>query len=106
MTLSWLAPAAVWKDSTVATGMPGREGRRLQPAGEELLALVQRGVGRHEVERQVVAGTLPVDDAGQLVAGPNVTPTLDCPSVMSRTTHVWWNDWITCPTSPPAPTTG
>ena len=37
---------------------------------------------------------------------PKVTPTLDCPSVTRRTTEVWWNDWITCPTSPPAPTTG
>jgi hypothetical protein len=26
---------------------------------------------------------------------PNITPTFDCPSVISRTTAVWWNDWIT-----------
>ncbi len=38
--------------------------------------------------------------------GPKVTPTLDWPSVTSRTTEVWWKDWITWPTSPPAPTTG
>ena len=38
--------------------------------------------------------------------GPKVTPTLDWPSVTRRTTEVWWKDWITWPTSPPAPTTG
>ena len=60
-------PAAVWKDRTVATGIPGGKAAACEPAGEHDLALVQRRVRRHQVGGHGVARALAVDDAG--VAG-------------------------------------
>ena len=37
---------------------------------------------------------------------PNVTPTVDCPAVISSTSDVLWLAWTTRPTRPPSPTTG
>ena len=103
--LSWLAPAAVWNDAHGGHGDARRERRRVETARVHPLALVQRRVRRHEVGRHGVRRG-PARRRSRCSWLPNVTPTLDWPSVMRRTTEVWWNDWITCPTRPPAPDDG
>ena len=94
--VSWLAPDAVWKECTVATGMPGGNAAACEAARVHDLALVQRRVRRHEVRRHGVARALPVDDAGELVAraerhadlGLAVGDQLDHAGVVERLDHL------------------
>ena len=102
--LSWLAPDAVWKDRTVATGIPGGKDAASSPLVNTFSPLSSGVLGGTRSGGQVVAGPLAVDDPGEWL--PKVTPTLDWPSVIRRTTEVWSKRWITCPTNPPSPTTG
>src|SRR6516162_6246890 len=94
---SWLAPAAVWKDTTLATGIPGGYDAASRPLVNMTSPLCTGVWGATRSAVMALPGSWLL---------PNVTPTFDWPSVTRRTTQVWWNDWITWPTSPPAPTTG
>ena len=86
MTLSWLAPAAVWKDSTVATGMPGGKAAACRPLVERTSPLFSGVWGGTRSSVRSLPGPCPSTMPVSWLP-PNVTPTFDWPSVMSWTTQ-------------------
>ena len=65
--VSWLAPAAVWNDCTVATGMPGGNAAASSPLVNMTSPLCTGVCGATRSAVMELAGTLAVDDPGELV---------------------------------------
>src|SRR6516165_8847005 len=104
--LSWLAPDAVRKVETVATGMPGGYDAACRLLVYIVSPFVTGVCGGTRSAVMSLDGPCPSTMPEYFCCEPKLTATLDWPSVISCTVAVCAEAKATWPTSPPTPTTG